>query len=313
MSSTATQKIINRHFVQNRNGHASFRHYDSYLASLSPYNKLDRKPPARIIAGDLTDISFTGHRTLPSMPLGILPRELPYLSSYILTSTPSGRPLFISDDHHHAATFWAMARETGIIGKAALFHIDHHADSMPHEWLQPKTLPFSRFALSVPQYVSIADFIHFSLSARPEFGKILSKDNIYNIEPSLTGTGVVKPSNKWSKSSGATAYDIALEKGIMAARILKSSGISVICDIDIDFLFNFFMIKKKFTWKNNLGRTATLKNGQTMHLEEVLDRIAALANTADIINIATSPEYFVVKDQVNATRYIIESIFNRLY
>lgn len=57
-------------------------------------------------------------------------RKLPFLENYLLIPTRSGKMVFISDDHNHAAFAWSLAVATGLISHGAtLLHVDSHLDN----------------------------------------------------------------------------------------------------------------------------------------------------------------------------------------
>ena len=85
-----------------------------------------------IILGSLSDLAFYDVNSIPLGSINNKKSALPFLSNYLLIPTRSGKLVFISDDHNHAAFAWGLANAAGLIkAGAVLIHIDQHQDNDP--------------------------------------------------------------------------------------------------------------------------------------------------------------------------------------
>ncbi len=235
--------------------------------------------------------------------------DMPFLKKYLLIPTRSGKIVFISDDHTHAAFAWALAQEARVIGKpAALVHIDEHEDNYPQ--LKPFTrtaLPFLKdVACHVWTDLEISNFIDFAINTlRDEAeGRIVDPGQVYFVLTRKIGRREIWQSSFYDSDSPSRSMlvdgtFVSLERVDEALAGIRKVGRPVIADIDLDFFYCFYT------------PDGPRKAGDFL-FEEALQRVIEVARQADLITIATSPGYFLVNDQEVETRRLLERIIGAL-
>ncbi len=312
MAGARSSPIADRHFTFFSNGRFRCPHYDIDRADIRKPMFSGQKRISSLMTGQLSDLGFYTIKMDPYMPMRKRPVNISFLSTYVLAHTPSGKPFFITDDHNHCATVWAMARETMFDRPAALFDFDYHSDTFKVFRMPKKNMNISDFARFCMTSVDITNFIHYSCAARTSFGQVLDGNNIFNIRSELIGTSTDRPNKNSSGSVGFFPTDLSPELAYDRAQRLKDKGTPVIFDIDLDYFVDFFSITNNFWAKDNPQRAIDLPGGSKLHLGRMIEDLSRLADLADVITIATSPDYFGIDDQQRIVNELIFGIYERI-
>jgi len=259
-----------------------------------------------ILLGSLADLAFYEVEGIPEEYKKEGRRiVMPFLQTYLLIPTRSGKMVMIIDDHTHAAFGWALAREARLTGeKAAIIRLDLHEDCDP---LQP---PYPRSARLTLE--DIADYTwgqleisNFTSLMVDEFetpaGTVIDYRKIHYVLPHLSGKGVMKPTGYYESDNPQTSQQLdglrtSLEKVPEVIAGLRQEGKSVICDTDLDFFFGFH----RPDYRPAFSR------------EETLQRVIEAAHLSDFVTLATSPNYFLVPDQRTETKFLLTRIVEAL-
>src|SRR3989339_612920 len=220
------------------------------------------------------------------------------LSFYQVT----GKLVFVSDDHTHAAFAWALAKETGIIGEnAVLIHIDSHPDHDPcrasSRGLKGFPLSLKEIASITWEEVEICNFIDFG----QRIGAIDPHALFYFIHPFFNGRGIetkkfYSDSDNNYTSSCLDLTELSLEKYREAIDKSRREGKPVVLDLDLAFFCPHYNHPEDPKYNK----------------EADIERIIEIARQADFITISTSPSYFLVPNQQQETRHLIQRIVSSL-
>jgi hypothetical protein len=233
---------------------------------------------------------------------GLREIPMPFLRNYLLIAHPSGKLVFISDDHNHAAFAWALAQEAGVIKpEAAVLHVDEHPDNSPHPAFKPSGRDFiDDIAAYSWGELGIATFLSFAAEE-----KLLDPLHINFIRANFNRLDRFERTAFWDSDNPARVLEldyrrVSLELGQRAIDEARQKERSVIMDLDLDFFLPFYDIQGPRLRVNE------------MNFEEALFRVATLARQADLVNIATSPNYFLVEKAESETKTLLERIVNSL-
>ncbi|OGC03305.1 hypothetical protein A2276_00065 [candidate division WOR-1 bacterium RIFOXYA12_FULL_43_27] len=253
-----------------------------------------------IVIGHHQDLSFYQVRGKPENADSEI--SMPYLKEYLLIPTKTGKLVFVSDDHTHAAFAWALAKETGIIGEnAVLIHIDSHPDHDPcrasSRGLKGFPLSLKEIASITWEEVEICNFIDFG----QRIGAIDPHALFYFIHPFFNGRGIetkkfYSDSDNNYTSSCLDLTELSLEKYREAIDKSRREGKPVVLDLDLDFFCPHYNHPEDPKYNK----------------EADIERIIEIARQADFITIATSPSYFLVPNQQQETRHLIQRIVSSL-
>lgn len=240
---------------------------------------------------------------------GLRDIPMPFLRNYLLIARPSGKLVFISDDHSHAVFAWALAQEAGIIKpEAAVLHVDEHPDNDPH----PATFKnsgqdiISDLAAYAWGDLGISNFLSFAAESEiPPLGRLIDPSHVNLIRSAYNRKDMYQRTSFWNSDNPARAMQldyrrVSLELGERAIQEARAEERSVIMDLDLDFFLPF----------HDVGGPRLEVNG--MNFEEALSRVTTLAQQADFVNIATSPNYLLVENAEAETKTLLERIVNSL-
>jgi len=234
---------------------------------------------------------------------GLREISMPFLRSYLLIARPSGKLAFISDDHTHAAFAWALAQEAEVIKpEAAVLHVDEHPDNCPH----PNSFKTSGRNIidDIAAYswgeLGIATFLSFAAET-----KLLDPLQVNFIRANFNRRDIYELTAFWESDNPARALEldhrrVSLELGQRAIDEAREKGRSVIMDLDLDFFLPHYDIEGPRLKVNQVS------------FAEALSMVIALAQQADLVNIATSPNYFLVERAEAETSALLERIVNSL-
>jgi len=233
---------------------------------------------------------------------GLREISMPFLRSYLLIARPSGKLVFISDDHNHAAFAWALAQEAGVIKpEAAVLHVDEHPDNSPH----PAFKPSGRGIINdIAAYswgeLGIATFLSFAAEE-----KLLDPLHINFIRANFNRKDLYERTAFWDSDNPARALEldyrrVSLELGQRAVDESRQKERSVIMDLDLDFFLPYYDFEGPRLNVNHVS------------FEEALTSVITLAKQADFVNIATSPNYLLVENAETETTALLERIVNSL-
>lgn len=239
---------------------------------------------------------------------GLKEIPLPFLRNYLLIARPSGKLVFISDDHSHAVFAWALAQEAGVIRpEAAVLHVDEHPDNDPHPTFKPSK---GRILNDIAAYswgeLGISNFLNFAAEADVSpLGILLDPSHISFIRACFHRKDLYNMTSFWNSDNPIRAVEldyrkVSLELGSRAMQAARAEDRSVIADIDLDFFLPHYDVKGPRLEVNG------------MNFEEALSRVTTLAQQADFVNIATSPNYLLVENAEAETRTLLERIVNSL-
>ncbi|NQU17701.1 MAG: UPF0489 family protein [Candidatus Saganbacteria bacterium] len=297
LSGIKAAKELLQHFRQSEKG-LSCKYYENI--KWIGYKKLSftgqRVSP--IVIGSLDDLSFYTVNATPEGEKRAFPMQ--YLNEYLLIPTRSGKLVFVSDDHTHAAFAWAMAKESGIFGEnAALIHVDNHEDNdascIEYTNLDGSRLSLEQIAQRTWEHLEICNFIHFG----QQIEAIERWALFYHIHPYFTGKGTEEKKYYSDSENVHTAMKVdlinfSLERYQEIIDKARAEAKPVILNFDIDFFCPHYLPNPKY------------------NLEADLLKIIEIAKQADFITIATSPSYFLVPNQAQETRHILQRVLGAL-
>lgn len=274
--------------------------YDTpYTLPRIVYNGQKASP---IVIGTLKDISFYDVTGIPRDPPKTSQDKMSYLNKYLLIPSKSGKLVFVSDDHNHAAFAWLLAQQSGIINNATLIHIDNHFDYFHDIEFHFDTSASSilkdsaRFVRESLEYFS---FIPFGTTCKTPSGHIIDPDGVYFVITDNINKGILEPFSHWANGR-PIGFNTSLELADKVVEKAKNDNKSIVCDIDLDFFLPYFIQSRNF---------ASISG---MTFEEALRKVIDIARNADFISIATSPNYMAIPDHKEKVRYLLNRIIKEL-
>jgi hypothetical protein len=261
-----------------------------------------------IVLGSLRDLSFYAVRGIPEefqRDPEAKAIDMYYLEKYLWVPTRSGKTVFVCDDHTHAAFGMALAHKAGILkDKSILMHIDEHEDncSFPFRSVSNPWRSLGAMALFCWKDLEVSEFI--SLVAEYK-SPIIDHNGVYFVLPFYNGRAINRYTNYFNSGNPIIArqfdgYSLSLERVAEIIDLKKGEGKTVVCDIDLDFFWRYYSADGKIVEVSGFS------------LEDSIVKMIEAAKKSDFITVATSPNYLLVPNQIEVTRYLLNRIVQAL-
>jgi hypothetical protein len=154
--------------------------------------------------------------------------------------------------------------------------------------------------------VTIAGFI--SVASQKETGGVIRERGAHYILPEHNGRGRLYDTDFYDidrpSPDSFEGRILSLERVDEVISQARRSGESVIADIDLDF-FNPYYPEAP---AESVERYQRGRVDPKFSFAEALSRVTAVARQADLVTIATSPNYFLVHGAKRETKWLIEQI-----